>query len=306
MPLDLIFMGTPPIAVPTLDALVAAGHRIRAVYTQPPRPAGRGHKEQRSAVHERAAALGLEVKHPPTLKHPEDQAAFAALGADAAIVVAYGLLLPRGVLEAPRLGCFNLHASLLPRWRGAAPIERAILAGDAETGVAMMRMEAGLDTGPILLESRVPIGPRDTTAILRERLGMLGAGLMVRGLEGLIAGSIVEQRQGEEGITYARKIDKAEGAIDWQRPAAAIDRQVRALSPAPGVFFECEGVRIKVHAAELAEGAGPAGTVLDANGLVACGDGAIRLSVLQKPGAKALPISEFLRGFRLVPGMQLS
>lgn len=306
MPLDLIFMGTPPIAVPTLDALVAAGHRLRAVYSQPPRPAGRGHKEQRSAVHERAAGLGLEVRHPLTLKQPEEQAAFAALEADAAVVVAYGLLLPRAVLEATRLGCFNLHASLLPRWRGAAPIERAIQAGDVETGVAVMRMEVGLDTGPVLLEERAPIGPKDTTATLRDTLGRQGAALMVRALDELVAGRIVERPQSAIGVTYARKIDKAEGAIDWTQPAAAIDRQIRAFGAAPGVFFDCGDVRLKVHAAEPTAGGGEPGTVLDATGLVACGEGALRLTVLQRPGAKALPISEFLRGFRLEPGMRLS
>jgi len=305
MPLDLIFMGTPPIAVPTLDALVAAGHRVRAVYSQPPRPAGRGHREQRSAVHERAAALGLEVRHPLTLKQPEEQSAFAALNADAAVVVAYGLLLPRTVLEATRLGCFNLHASLLPRWRGAAPIERAIQSGDAETGIAVMRMEVGLDTGPVLLEERVPIGPEDTTATLRDRLGRLGAVLMVRALDELVAGRIVEKPQSADGVTYAKKIEKGEGAIDWTQPAAVIDRQVRALGAAPGVFFDCGDVRLKVHAAEPAAGRGEPGTVLDTNGLIACGEGALRLTVLQRPGAKALRTSEFLRGFRLEPGMRL-
>lgn len=306
MSLDLIFMGTPPIAVPTLDALTAAGHRVRAVYTQPPRPAGRGHKEQRSAVHERALALKLEVRHPLTLKHAEDQAAFATLEADAAVVVAYGLLLPRPVLEATRLGCFNLHASILPRWRGAAPIERAILSGDPETGIAVMRMEVGLDTGPVLLEERVPIGPRDTTGSMRDCLGRLGAGLMVRALDDLVAGRIVERPQGTEGVTYAKKIDKAEGAVDWSRSAAAIDRQVRALNPAPGVFFDCAGTRLKILAAEPVAGRGPPGTVLDSSGLVACGEGALRLTVLQRPGAKAMPTAEFLRGFRLEPGMRLS
>lgn len=305
MPLDLIFMGTPPIAVPTLDALVAAGHRVRAVYSQPPRPAGRGHREQRSAVHERAAALGLEVRHPLTLKQPEEQSAFAALNADAAVVVAYGLLLPRTVLEATRLGCFNLHASLLPRWRGAAPIERAIQSGDAETGIAVMRMEVGLDTGPVLLEERVPIGPEDTTATLRDRLGRLGAVLMVRALDELVAGRIVEKPQSADGVTYAKKIEKGEGAIDWTQPAAVIDRQVRAFGAAPGVFFDCGDVRLKVHAAEPAAGRGEPGTVLDTNGLIACGEGALRLTVLQRPGAKALRTSEFLRGFRLEPGMRL-
>jgi methionyl-tRNA formyltransferase len=303
--MDLVFMGTPPFAVATLAAVVAAGHRVRAVYTQPPRPAGRGHREQRSAVHEKALELGLEVRHPVSLKGEAEQAAFAALRPDAAVVVAYGLILPRPVLAAPRLGCFNLHGSLLPRWRGAAPIERAILAGDTETGVAVMRMEAGLDTGPVLLEARVPIGPCDTATQLRERLAEIGAHLMVEALAVLAEGGAVERPQAAEGVTYAKKIEKGEGAIDWRQPAAEIDRMVRALSPFPGVTFDHAGQRLKVHAAELAEGRGEPGTVLDDQGTVACGEGAIRLLEVQRPGARALPIAEFLRGFRLPRGTRL-
>ncbi|WP_119420706.1 methionyl-tRNA formyltransferase [Rhodospirillaceae bacterium SYSU D60015] len=303
--MTLVFMGTPPFAVPTLAALVAAGHRVSAVYTQPPRPAGRGHKEQRSAVHEKALALGLEVRCPASLKGEAEHGEFAALKPDAAVVVAYGLILPKPVLAAPRLGCFNLHGSILPRWRGAAPIERAILAGDAETGVAVMRMEAGLDTGPVLLEARLPIGPRDTAAGLRERLAAIGAGLMVEALAQLAEGRAVERAQAAEGITYAKKIEKGEGAIDWRRPAAEIDRMVRVLSPFPGVTFDHAGQRLKVHAAELAEGRGEPGTVLDEQGTVACGDGAIRLVELQRPGARALPIADFLRGFPLPKGTKL-
>lgn len=305
MALTLVFMGTPPFAVPTLAAVVAAGHRVRAVYTQPPRPAGRGHKEQRSAVHEEALALGLEVRHPATLKGEAQQAAFAALKPDAAVVVAYGMILPKPVLAAPRLGCFNLHGSLLPRWRGAAPIERAILAGDAETGVAVMRMEAGLDTGPVLLEARVPIGPRDTAGQLRERLAEIGARLMVEALAVLAEGKAVERPQATEGITYAKKIEKGEGTIDWHRPAAEIDRMVRALSPFPGVTFDHAGQRLKVRATEIAAGRGEPGTVLDEEGTVACGEGAIRLLEVQRPGARALPIAEFLRGFPLSKGTRL-
>lgn len=298
-------MGTPPFAVPTLAAVVAAGHRVRAVYTQPPRPAGRGHKEQRSAVHEKALELGLDVRTPATLKDEAEQQAFAALQPDAAVVVAYGLILPKPILAAPRLGCFNLHGSILPRWRGAAPIERAILAGDTETGVAVMRMEAGLDTGPVLLEARVPIGPRDTAVQLRERLAEIGAQLMVRALDDLAAGRAVERPQAAEGVTYAKKIEKGEGAIDWRRPAVEIDRMVRALSPFPGVTFEHAGQRLKVHAAEISEGQGEPGTVLDDKGTIACGEGAIRLLEVQRPGARALPIEEFLRGFKLPKGTRL-
>jgi methionyl-tRNA formyltransferase len=303
--MDLVFMGTPPFAVPTLAAVVAAGHRVRAVYTQPPRPAGRGHKEQRSAVHEKALELGLDVRTPATLKDEAEQQAFAALQPDAAVVVAYGLILPKPILAAPRLGCFNLHGSILPRWRGAAPIERAILAGDTETGVAVMRMEAGLDTGPVLLEARVPIGPRDTAVQLRERLAEIGAQLMVRALDDLAAGRAVERPQAAEGVTYAKKIEKGEGAIDWRRPAVEIDRMVRALSPFPGVTFEHAGQRLKVHAAEISEGQGEPGTVLDDKGTIACGEGAIRLLEVQRPGARALPIEEFLRGFKLPKGTRL-
>jgi methionyl-tRNA formyltransferase len=303
--MDLVFMGTPPFAVPTLAAVVAAGHRVRAVYTQPPRPAGRGHKEQRSAVDEKALELGLDVRTPATLKDEAEQQAFAALQPDAAVVVAYGLILPKPILAAPRLGCFNLHGSILPRWRGAAPIERAILAGDTETGVAVMRMEAGLDTGPVLLEARVPIGPRDTAVQLRERLAEIGAQLMVRALDDLAAGRAVERPQAAEGVTYAKKIEKGEGAIDWRRPAVEIDRMVRALSPFPGVTFEHAGQRLKVHAAEISEGQGEPGTVLDDKGTIACGEGAIRLLEVQRPGARALPIEEFLRGFKLPKGTRL-
>lgn len=308
-PLRLVFMGTPDFAVPTLTALAATGHEIAAVYTQKPRPAGRGQKERPSPVHQAALAAGWPVLTPDSLKGEDALAQFAALKPDAAVVVAYGMILPRAVLAVPRLGCLNLHASLLPRWRGAAPIHRAILAGDAETGVAAMQMEAGLDTGPVLLEARTAIDPRETTPSLHDRLAALGAPLMVEALAGLAAGRIQARTQPAEGVTYAHKIDKAEGRVDWSKPAIDLDRLVRSLGAAPGVWFEHAGERIKLHDVLPVEGRGAAGSVLaigpDNVPVVACGDGALRLNVLQRPGKGPMAAADLLRGWPLTPGTVL-
>ena len=304
MSLRLAFMGTPAFAVPVLDALIAAKHEIAAVYTQPPRPAGRGHKLRPSPAQERAEAAGLAVRHPPNFKDRATLDAFAALGLDAAVVVAYGLILPKAVLDVPRHGCFNVHASLLPRWRGAAPIHRAILAGEAETGVAVMRMDPGLDTGPVALMRRVAIGPRETTGTLHDTLAQAGATLMVEALALLEAGTLGLQAQPADGATYARKIEPNEERIDWTRSAGDIDRQVRALSPFPGAYCELGGERVKVFAAEPVEGrvGAPPGTLLDDRLAVACGAGALRLMRLQRPGKAAMDASDFLRGRPVAPG----
>jgi len=304
MPLRLAYMGTPDFAVPALLALVEAGHEIAAVYTQPPRPAGRGYRLQPSPVQRVAEERGLPVRHPKTLRTPEAQAEFAALGLDAAVVAAYGLILPQPVLDAPRLGCFNIHASLLPRWRGAAPIHRAILEGDAETGVTIMRMEAGLDTGPTLSAERVPIGPRTTTPELHDTLAALGARLIGPALDAVAAGRAVETPQPEAGVTYAAKIGPEDGRIGWA-DADAVDRQVRALTPKPGAWFEHAGERIKVLAAEPAEGSAEPGTVLDDALTVACGRGAIRLTRLQRPGKAPVPARDLLNGFPIPAGTRL-
>ena len=304
--LRLAFMGTPDFAVPTLTALIGAGHDIAAVYTQPPRAAGRGKQPRPSPVHRVAREHGFEVRTPERLKDPQQQAAFAALGLDAAVVVAYGLILPPPILAAPRLGCLNLHASLLPRWRGAAPIQRAIMAGDSETGVAVMQMEAGLDTGPVLLEERMAIGPTDTAGDLHDELARLGAPLMVDALAGLADGRLTPRPQAASGVTYADKIDKSEARIDWSRPAADLDCQIRGLSPFPGAWFEHDGARVKVLLAEpLADGAGPSGTVLDGRLTVACGDGALRLLELQRAGKAPMSADALLRGFPIPAGTRL-
>jgi methionyl-tRNA formyltransferase len=299
----LVFMGTPDFAVPALEALVAAGHEIAAVYTQPPRPAGRGKKERPSPVQARAEALGLPVRCPRSLRDPEAQAEFAALAPEAAVVVAYGLILPQAVLDAPARGCLNIHASLLPRWRGAAPIHRAVMAGDAETGVCIMRMEAGLDTGPVLLREAVPIGPEDTTGTLHDRLAALGARLVVEALARL--DRLAPKPQPEDGATYAAKIDKSEAQLDWTRPAAEIDRQIRGLSPFPGAWTTIRGERVKLLASRLTGGQGAPGTVLDEALGVACGTGAVQLTRLQRAGREAQGTEEFLRGFPVEPGERL-
>ncbi|KIC29130.1 methionyl-tRNA formyltransferase [Leisingera sp. ANG-M6] len=299
----IIFMGTPDFSVPVLDALVEAGHEIAAVYCQPPRPAGRGKKDRPTPVHARAAALGLEVRHPVSLKGAEEQEAFAALNADVAVVVAYGLILPQAVLDAPAHGCLNIHASLLPRWRGAAPIHRAIMAGDAETGVCIMQMEAGLDTGPVLLREATAIGMEETTAQLHDRLSAMGAALITEALSRLP--ELTPEVQPEDGVIYAEKIDKAEAQIDWTRPAAEVDRKIRGLSPFPGAWCEIEGQRVKLLASRLAEGQGAPGEVLDDSLIVACGEGAVQLLRLQRAGKSAQDPDVFLRGFPVPKGSRL-
>ncbi|WP_411351954.1 methionyl-tRNA formyltransferase [Leisingera aquaemixtae] len=299
----IIFMGTPDFSVPVLDALVEAGHDIAAVYCQPPRPAGRGKKDRPTPVHARAAALGLEVRHPVSLKGAQEQAAFAALNADVAVVVAYGLILPQAILDAPQHGCLNIHASLLPRWRGAAPIHRAIMAGDAETGICIMQMEAGLDTGPVLLREATAIGAEETTAQLHDRLSGMGASLIVEALRRLP--ELAPEVQPEEGVTYAEKIDKAEAQVDWSRPAAEVDRKIRGLSPFPGAWCEIEGQRVKLLASKLAEGQGAPGEVLDEALTIACGTGAVQLLRLQRAGKSAQDPNVFLRGFPVPKGSRL-
>ena len=299
----VVFMGTPDFSVPVLDALHAAGHDIACVYCQPPRPAGRGKKDRPTPVHQRALALGLPVRHPERLKSPEEQAAFADLNADVAVVVAYGLILPQPVLDAPKHGCLNIHASLLPRWRGAAPIHRAIMAGDPETGVCIMQMEAGLDTGPVLLREATPIGAAETTGELHDRLSRMGAQLITQALDRI--DDLVPEPQPEEGATYAAKIDKAEAAVDWTRPAEEISRQVRGLAPFPGAWTTHGGDRIKLLGAEPAEGQGAPGTLLDDRFTVACGTGALRITRAQRAGKGAQDTATFLNGCPLPKGTQL-
>ena len=305
--LRLAFMGSPEFALPSLRALEAAGHEIAAVYAQPPRPAGRGHKERPCPVQAYAERRGWALRTPKTLKDSSESQAFAALGLDAAVVVAYGLILPAAVLAAPRLGCVNLHASLLPRWRGAAPIQRAILAGDAQTGVTIMAVDEGLDTGPILLREAVPIAATATAAELHDRLAEVGARLMVAALDGLDAGRLEARPQPEEGVTYAAKLKPGEGHLDWRRPAAELERAVRAFTPWPGAEFEANGARIKVLAAEVVEGAPGAapGTLLDDRLTVACGEGALRLTRVQRAGKAAMDAQALLRGFPVAAGTRL-
>ena len=293
----IIFMGTPEFAVPALIALVGAGHEVVAAYSQPPRPAGRGKQLQPSPVQREAEARGIPVRHPASLKGADEQAAFAALDADIAVVAAYGLILPRAILDAPRLGCLNIHASLLPRWRGAAPIQRAVLAGDAETGVCIMRMEAGLDTGPVLATARTPVD-RKTAGELTGELSTIGGALMVQVLADLAA--YPEVPQPDEGVTYAAKIDKAEARLDFTQDAAQVERQVRAFAPAPGAFFELGGERYRVLAAEVVNGSGTPGTTLDDVLTVACGSDAIRPVLIQRAGRPAMDTAALLRG-RAVP-----
>ena len=304
--LRLAFMGAARFAVPALDALARAGHDIAAVYSQPPRPAGRGRKERPTPVHARAEELGLPVATPVSLKDPAEQAAFAALGLDAAVVAAYGLILPQAILSAPRLGCFNLHPSLLPRWRGAAPAAHAILSGDAETGMTIIQMDAGLDTGPILAQQRVPMPPRATTASLEDDLAALGAAMLLEVLDAAAQGAASPRAQGEDGATYASKFVKEDGRLDWSRPAEVLDRVVRALSPWPGAFFDLEDTTVKVLEAEPAEGSGAPGTLLDRDMTVACGAGALRLLTVQRAGKPATDGAAFLRGLRLEPGAKIA
>ncbi len=296
-------MGTPDFAVPALDALAGAGHAIAAVYTRPPQPAGRGQRDRPSPVQRRAEALGLPVRTPRSLRTAEAQDDFRALAPEVAVVVAYGLILPQPVLDVPARGCLNIHASLLPRWRGAAPIHRAVMAGDAETGVCIMRMEAGLDTGPVLLREATPIGAEDTTGDLHDRLAAIGARLVVEALGRL--DSLVPQPQPEAGATYATKIDKAEAEVDWSRPAAEVGCLIRGLSPSPGAWTTLAGERVKLLGARLAPGSGPPGTALDAALTVACGTGAVRLTRLQRAGRAPQDASEVLRGWPVAAGTVL-
>ncbi len=299
----VIFMGTPDFAVPALRALVAAGHKVVAAYTQPPRPGGRRGKELTpTPVHKAAEALGIEVRYPVSLKGEAEQAAFAALGADVAVVAAYGLILPQAVLDAPKLGCLNIHASLLPRWRGAAPVQRAILAGDEQTGVTIMQMEAGLDTGPMLAEARTAVAGK-TAGELTAELSELGAQLMVEVLADLPGHT--PQVQPEAGVSYAHKIDKAEARIDWSQSAEQIERQVRAFAPVPGAWFELQGERCKVLAADLLDGGGAPGVVLDDRLTIACGKGAIRPVLIQRAGRPIMPLDELLRGKPVPVGTEL-
>ena len=296
----IAYMGTPDFSVAALAALIEAGHEVACVYSQPPRPAGRGKKDRPSPVHEFAAERGIEVRHPETLRDEAEQAAFAALDLDLAVVAAYGLILPKAILEAPRHGCLNIHASLLPRWRGAAPIQRAILAGDRISGVTIMRMDEGLDTGPMLLRESVTIGPKTNAGRLHDDLAAMGARMIVEALAKLEAGKLEETPQPEEGVTYAAKIDKAETRIDWSRPAAETERQLRAFAPLPGAWFELDGERIRALAGSAVSGRGKPGEALDDSLTVACGEGAIRLELVQRAGKSAMDTAAFLRG-RPVP-----
>ncbi len=289
-------MGTPDFSVPVLEALVSAGHEIVAVYSQPPRPAGRGKKDRPSPVQKRAVELGLSVRHPVSLKAASEQAAFADLKADIAVVVAYGLILPQAVLDAPAKGCLNIHASLLPRWRGAAPIHRAVMAGDTETGVCIMQMAAGLDTGPVLARRETVIGDQETTGELHDRLSEMGAGLIVETLTGL--DGLTPVAQPEDGMTYAAKIDKSEARIDWARPAIEVDRLIRGLSPFPGAWCEIAGERVKLLGSNLAHGNGTPGQVM-AGFTVACGDCAVEITRVQRSGKKPMEASEMLRGLEM-------
>jgi methionyl-tRNA formyltransferase len=307
MPLRLIFMGTPDFSVPTLLELVAHGHEIAAVYTRAPKPGGRrGLQLQPTPVEEAARKLGVPVLTPKTLKTPEALEEFRAFDADAAVVVAYGMILPQAILDAPKLGCYNLHASLLPRWRGAAPINRAIMAGDAESGVMVMKMDVGLDTGDVAMAERLAITDNMTALDLHDRLSRLGADLMVRAMAALDRGGLQLKKQSEDGVTYAAKIDKAEARIDWTRPAREVLRHIHGLSPFPGAWAELENARVKILRCELAKGAGAPGEVLDDHLTIACGEGAIRLIELQREGKARMQAADFLRGVPLKPPMRLA
>lgn len=306
MPLRLVFMGTPDFAVPTLAEIVGAGHEVAAVYTRAPKPAGRGMAEQRSPVHAFAVQAGLPVETPSTLKTAEAVDRLRAHAPDVVVVVAYGMILPRAVLDVPPLGCLNLHGSLLPRWRGAAPIQRAVMAGDTETGVMVMRMEEGLDTGPVAMAERVAIPADATAADLHDRLARLGADLMHRALGALERGGLSFVAQAADGVTYAAKITKAEARIDWSRDAKAVHDHVRGLSPFPGAFFEHGGERVKVLRSRLADGAGAPGDVLDDTLTIACGNGAVRLVEVQRAGKQPMAAEAFLRGMPIAAGTRVA
>jgi methionyl-tRNA formyltransferase len=307
MPLRLIFMGTPDFSVPTLLELVAHGHEIAAVYTRAPKPGGRrGLQLQPTPVEEAARKLGVPVLTPKTLKTEEALAEFRAFEADAAVVVAYGMILPQAILDAPKLGCYNLHASLLPRWRGAAPINRAIMAGDAESGVMVMKMDVGLDTGDVAMAERLAITDSMTALDLHDRLSRLGADLMVRAMAALARGGLQLRKQSEDGVTYAAKIDKAEARIDWSKPAREVLRHIHGLSPFPGAWAELENSRVKILRCELGQGAGEPGAVLDDQLTIACGEGAIRIIELQREGKGRMQAADFLRGTPLKAGARFN
>ncbi|KJC49547.1 methionyl-tRNA formyltransferase [Bradyrhizobium sp. LTSP857] len=307
MPLRLIFMGTPDFSVPTLLELVAHGHEIVAVYTRAPKPGGRrGLQLQPTPVEEAARKLGVPVLTPKTLKTEEALEEFRAFDADAAVVVAYGMILPQAILDAPKLGCYNLHASLLPRWRGAAPINRAIMAGDAESGVMVMKMDVGLDTGDVAMAERIAIPDNMTAVDLHDRLSRLGADLMVRAMAALGRGGLQLKKQSDDGVTYAAKIDKAEARIDWTRPARDVLRHIHSLSPFPGAWAELENARVKILRCELAKGSGAPGEVLDDQLTIACGEGAIRILELQREGKARMQAVDFLRGVPLRAGAKFT
>jgi methionyl-tRNA formyltransferase len=310
MTLRIVFMGTPDFAVPTLSEIVGQGHEVVAVYTRPPAAAGRGMELKLSPVHRMAEGFGIPVFTPKTLRTDETLEIFRSHAADVAVVVAYGMILPRAILEAPELGCLNLHASLLPRWRGAAPIQRAIMAGDAETGVAVMKMEEGLDTGPVAMVERVAIAPDANAGELHDRLMVLGADLMVRALAALSRGGLGFTPQPEQGVTYAHKLTNEDARIDWARPARAVHDHIRGLSPFPGAFFTADfgkgEERVKVLRAERSDGTGEPGSLLDPKGVVACGGGAVRLLQVQRAGKAPMSAEEFLRGVRLDAGARLA
>jgi methionyl-tRNA formyltransferase len=305
--LRIVFMGTPDFAAVALRALIDAGHDVVAVYSQPPRPKGRGMDIQKSPVHLLAEERGIAVRTPVTLRDPDEIASFQALKADVAVVAAYGLILPKAVLAAPRYGCLNIHASLLPRWRGAAPIQRAIMAGDKETGVTMMQMEEGLDTGPVLLKEALPIAADMNAGALRDALAEKGARLICAALDQLPGGRLKAESQPADGVTYAAKITKEECRIDWRRSAAELDRQIRGLSPAPGAFTEVKGERLTILAAEIVPGqAGAAGVTLDDKLTIACGADALRPTLVKRAGKRAMSTDELLRGFAVAKGTALS
>ena len=305
-PLRIIFMGTPEFSVPTLQALLGSRHHVVAVYSQPPRPSGRGHQIQKSAVHQLATSVGIPVFTPVNLKSEEEQILFASHKADIAIVVAYGLILPKVILETPPLGCLNVHASLLPRWRGAAPIQRAIEAGDQETGVTIMKMDVGLDTGPMLLKNSVLITPATTAASLHNVLSEMGGPLPLEALEAYCAGTLHTTPQPTEGVTYAAKLTRDEAQINWYEPADVWVRKIQAFTPWPGIWFDHEGTRLKVLSAEaIPHIKGVPGTVLDDQLTIACGEGALRMKTLQRPGGGALAVADFLRGYSLTKGTVL-
>ncbi|QYM74102.1 methionyl-tRNA formyltransferase [Pseudochrobactrum sp. Wa41.01b-1] len=307
MSLRIVFMGTPEFSVPVMTALIGQGYEIVAVYSQPPRPAGRrGLELTKSPVHEKAEEFGIPVFTPKSLKSEEEQQIFHDLNADVAVVVAYGMLLPKAILEAPALGCYNGHASLLPRWRGAAPIQRAIMAGDAESGMMIMKMDEGLDTGPVAMVEKITITPNMTCGELHDRLSITGADLMVRAMAALERDSLKLNPQSEDGVTYASKIEKSEARIDWSQPAQAVHNRIRGLSPFPGAWCEMEIngqlERVKVLRSVIADGAGKAGEVLDGQLVIACGEGAVALTLVQKAGGKAVSAAEFCNGVKLATG----